>query len=120
MFGPPAGGLGNSQHHRGRGWPLGINTRGASATSAARKVCSGPDWSKITAHYKAACAQDAALCSFCGQRIVYRRQWPHRTSFSVDHGVPLASGGNPLDPSGFRPSLLDGELPRLRFVLHYR
>lgn len=30
----------------------------------------------------------------------------HRMSFSVDHAIPLAHGGAPLDPTGFRPSHL--------------
>ena len=61
---------------------------------ADRRGRSGRPWERIKKQMQA----EAEQCAKCGKPISIEYQWPHENSVTIGHIIPLALGGDPLDP----------------------
>lgn len=43
-------------------------------------------------------------CHICGRPIDYSLKWPHPLAYELDEIIPVAKGGDPLDPENVAPS----------------
>lgn len=69
-----------------------------------RLACSGRAWQDATRPYRQAWASAGLPCALCGEPINYALRHPHKRSLTVDHRHPIWAGGNPLDPTNWRPA----------------
>jgi 5-methylcytosine-specific restriction endonuclease McrA len=58
----------------------------------------GGRWRKVRAQVLA----ESSTCYLCGMPVDKGLKYPQPMSASVDHVIPIAAGGDPLDPSGLR------------------
>jgi 5-methylcytosine-specific restriction endonuclease McrA len=55
---------------------------------------------------KARIKELAEYCMKCGKAISSDYRWPHPNSVTVGHIIPLALGGQPLDPDNLQPECI--------------
>lgn len=63
---------------------------------------SGHAWRQLVAHVRGR-VRAGEYCAWCLQPIDLELRWPDPRSFSVDHVVAIANGGDELDPSNALP-----------------
>lgn len=80
---------------------------------------SGHAWRQLVAHVRRA-VERGASCAWCYEPIDLTIPWPDPRSFSVDHVVALADGGDPLDPSNAVPMHLGCNSSKGTRPLHAR
>lgn len=72
---------------------------------------SGHAWRQLVAHVRHR-VELGEFCAWCFEPIDLDLSWPDLRSFSVDHVICLAAGGDPLDPANAVPMHLGCNLSK--------